>query len=51
VREPAEGERFEVANGDLTRIALAVGKLQASQSQFRSALPLGPPSRTASLVA
>lgn len=29
VREPVEAERFDVANGDLTRIALSIGKLQA----------------------
>jgi len=29
VREPAEAERFGEANGDLTAIALSVGKLQA----------------------
>ena len=29
VREPAEGERFEEANDDLTGIALRIGKLQA----------------------
>jgi ATP-binding cassette subfamily B protein len=29
VREPAEAERFGEANGDLTSIALSVGKLQA----------------------
>ncbi|HEY0253469.1 MAG TPA: ABC transporter ATP-binding protein [Kofleriaceae bacterium] len=29
VREPAEEERFEGANGDLTAIALKIGKLQA----------------------
>jgi ATP-binding cassette subfamily B protein len=29
VREPAEGERFEGANGELTTIALRIGKLQA----------------------
>jgi ATP-binding cassette subfamily B protein len=29
VREPAEGERFEEANADLTAISLAIGKLQA----------------------
>ncbi len=29
VREPVEGERFDVANGELTDIALRIGKLQA----------------------
>ncbi len=29
VREPAEATRFDAANGDLTQIALQVGKLQA----------------------
>ncbi len=29
VREPAEADRFEAANGDLTAIALQIGKLQA----------------------
>ncbi|HEY5945275.1 MAG TPA: ABC transporter ATP-binding protein, partial [Kofleriaceae bacterium] len=29
VREPAEAERFDGANGDLTAIALRIGKLQA----------------------
>ncbi len=29
VREPAEGARFEVANGELTGLALGVGQLQA----------------------
>jgi ATP-binding cassette subfamily B protein len=29
VREPAEGDRFEEANGGLTSIALRIGKLQA----------------------
>ena len=29
VREPAEGARFEVANGELTDLALGVGQLQA----------------------
>ena len=29
VREPAEAERFDGANGDLTNIALRIGKLQA----------------------
>jgi ATP-binding cassette subfamily B protein len=30
VREPAERDRFEVANGELTDIALKIGKLQAA---------------------
>ena len=29
VREPVEAERFDDANGELTAIALAIGKLQA----------------------
>jgi len=29
VREPVEAARFDVANGDLTRIALSIGKLHA----------------------
>lgn len=29
VREPVEADRFDVANADLTRIALSIGKLQA----------------------
>jgi len=29
VREPAEGVRFDAANGDLTGVALSIGKLQA----------------------
>src|SRR5262249_7034638 len=30
VREPAEGARFDEANGDLTTIAIQIGKLQAA---------------------